>query len=341
MPAQMQRSYIMPRKFEMMEAALLLFCGGYGLLVTLLLMKAAAWPLLICGCLLGLGLLRWKRPVRSKLQWSLDALLCVALVAALFADSRTGGGSGPYLFLVLLMAMIFPLMMEISNALFFAALLLLVYASLGKSNAAAVPLTLFVLRGILITGMCGLSALFGRMLRSSEEKIEQLRIDLRSGAYNEHGWLRYGERLVAQCRAQEQPLSLVLLPMPPTWQEQIMAEYGMVNPNPVKLEKLKTAALRDMANTFSAALPQGSLVGRDAQGHWVLIAPYITRQDLLARLERRLGRPIQLEFGPAELEMFVSLMPCIVQLDMQESLTDLHARALDIWGRALRTGVVE
>ncbi len=319
---------------------MLLFCGGYGALVAVLLLQAAIWPLLLCLGLMALGALRWRYPVRSKLQWSIDALFAVVVVTALFADPRTGAGAGPYLFLVLLFAITFPLLMESSTAVLFSALLLTVYFSMGRSANWPVPPILFALRGVLIAGMCALSTSFGLVLRRSEQTVEQLRSDLDSGAYNEHGWLRYGEPLLKHCRLQGKPISMAYLSMPPDWSAQITEAKGFVSPHPQELRILRAQALQEIAQRLTLMLPVNCLVARDANGDWMLLLPGMNNKEALQRLERGFGRPLQIDFGPRQDEMFVSFMPCVVQALEGESLPDMHARAADIWHRGVLTGAV-
>jgi hypothetical protein len=331
---------LMPRRFERLEAVTLMFCGGYGALVALLLLQAALWPLLLSIGLVGLGILRWQSPVRSKLQWSMDALLAVIVVAALFADPRTGGGAGPYLFMVLLFGITYPLLMESSSAVLFGALLLAVYFGLGRNASWPVPPVLFALRGVLVAGMCALSASFGLVLRRSEETVEQLRCDLESGVYNEHGWLRYGEPLLKRFRLQGKPISLGFLSMPPDWMLQITEARGFVSPHPYELRLLRAQALEEIARSLTLALPAHCVVARDANGDWLLLMPGMSSKEALQRLERSFGRPLQINFGPRQDEMFVSFMPCVVQAVEGESLADMHARAADIWNRGVTSGAV-
>jgi hypothetical protein len=331
---------LMPRKFEGLEATMLLFCGGYGLLVSVLILQVALQPMLLSLALLALGLLRWYRPARSKLQWSVDALFAVVILAGLFSDSRTGGGAGPYLFLILLLAMTFPLLMEASNAILFTGLLLTVYFAFGRGAAWSVSPTLFALRGVLVVGMCLMSARFGMVLRQAEDSVEQMRCDLESGAYNEHGWLHYGQRALGRCWQQDKPLSLAYLSMPPDWTHQITEAKGFVSPHPQELRQLRAQALSEIANSLTMVLPSDSIVGRDSNGDWVLVMPSYNNKEALQRLERSLGRPLQISFGPHQDEMFVSCIPCVVQAQERESLQDLHARAADIWNRGVLSGAV-
>jgi GGDEF domain-containing protein len=331
---------LMPRKFEGLEAATLLFCGIYGLLVAMLLLKAALGPVLLSLALLAAGAWRLRYPVRSKLQWSIDALVVVLITAALFADSRTGGGSGPYLFLVLLFAMTFPLLMEASSAVLFTGLLLAVYFVFGRSTAWVVQSELFVLRGVLIAGLCLLSMQFGQVLRRSEETVEQLRHDLESGAFNEHGLRRYGQPLLRHCRGAGKPFCMVYLNMPLDWTQQIIEARHFVNPHPIEMRQLRAQAFSEMLHTLSAHLSADCLVGRDAQGDWVILMPGQTSQQAILALESAFGRPIQINFGPRADEMFVSMMPCVVEAQEGEGLLHLHARATDILNRGVMSGAV-
>jgi uncharacterized membrane protein len=330
----------MPRKFENLESTMLLFSGGYGVLVAILLLQFALWPLLLSLVLMAMGVYRRRKPARSKRQWLIDAWMTILIVAALFADSSTGGGAGPYLFLILLLAMCFPMLMETKSMLLFAALLLTVYFAFGSGSAWKVSPMLFALRGVLIAGFCLLAARFGKVLRQSEDSVELLRRDVESGAYNEHGWLRYGTQALRSCRAGGQALSLSFMSMPHDWTDQIMQARRFVSARPQELRKLRAKALSEMTQQLMANLPSNSLVGRDARGNWVLVMPGFSSQECLKYLDRQFGRPMQINFGPRIDEMFVAFTACVVQAQDHETLHDLHARAEDIWNRGVQSGAV-
>lgn len=330
----------LPRKFEGLQAAMLMFCGAYGVAVDLLVLQAAWLPLIMSVSLFAFGALRWVEPARSKLQWALDALFAWIVLCAIFADASTGGSAGPYLFLAVLFAMTFPLLMDTGTAVIFGIALLAAYFGLGKNAVLQVPPAVFALRGVLIAGICMLSARFGHVLRQSESGVEQLRRDIESDAYNEHGWHHHGEIALKKAWLANKPFSLVYLSMPPDWTYQIIEAKGFVSPKPHLLRALRAQALQQIAQSLSMALPSDAIVGRDMQGDWVLLLPQVSRQDALLRLERRLGRPLQINFGAKSDETFVVLMPCVVEAGEKESLVDLHARAVDIWNRGVHTGAV-
>lgn len=338
--SQRDAQQLMPRRFEALEAGILLFGGGYGLLVTLLLLKAALVPALLCAALMALGVIRWRHPVRSARQWSMDALIALALAAALFADPRTGGGAGPFLFLLLLFAVSFPLLMKTRMAIVFAALLLTVYFASGQQPGWPISPALFGLRGALLLGFCALSASFGAVLQRSEQTVDELRHDLESGAFNEHGLRRYGQPLLSHCQSAGKPFCMAYLNMPLDWTQQIIEARHFVNPHPLEMRKLRAQALSEMLHTLNTQLSADCLVGRDAQGDWVILMPGQTSEQALLDLERAFGRPLQINFGPRMDEMFVSMMPCVVQAQEGERLLHLHARATDIWHRGVMSGAV-
>lgn len=330
----------MPRRFEALEAGTLLFGGAYGLLVTLLLLKAALVPALLCAALMAFGMFRWRYPVRSARLWAVDAVVALAVAAALFADPRTGGGAGPYMYLLMLFAVSFPLLMDSRMAIAFSILLVAVYFAFGRQPGWPVSMIQFELRGVLILGFCALSASFGAVLRRSEQTVEQLRRDLESGAFNEHGLRRYGQPLLRHCQSAGKPFCMAYLNMPMDWTQQILETKHFVNPHPLEMRQLRAQALNEMMHALTAPLSSDCLVGRDAHGDWVILMPGLTSQQALLELERAFGRPIQINFGPRSDEMFVSMMPCVVQAQKGEGLLHLHARATDIWNRGVLSGAV-
>jgi hypothetical protein len=63
---------------------------------------------------------------------------------------------------------------------------------------------------------------------------------------------------------------------------------------------------------------------------------------VVLRLEAAFGRPLQLQFGPRNEEMFVALTPCAVERgDSDDRIDKMLARAYDIWQRGIRTGAVD
>jgi GGDEF domain-containing protein len=330
------------RRFHGLESAVLLFCGAYGLLVAMLLLPGVWHVGAMSVLLMVFGVLRLRWPSRSKLAWSADALLALGVLMLIFMEPRTGAGSGPYLFLLILFAITFPLFMEGSHALLYASLLLVVYFAFGRgqSNATQVSVMLFAVRGVLISGLALLSARFGWVLRQHEASSDQMRRDLDSGTYNEHGWLYFGQKALQRCQRANLPFTLAYLNMPPDWVQQIVEARGFKSPRPAHLRQLRVQALHEMAQHLTDAVAADCYIGRDTCGDWLILMPEQTNQQALQGLELHLGRPAQINFGPRRDDMFVSLYPCVVQAEPNESLQDLHARAVDIWQRGVQSGAV-
>jgi hypothetical protein len=79
---------------------------------------------------------------------------------------------------------------------------------------------------------------------------------------------------------------------------------------------------------LSLALPDEAVVSRNVQGDWVVLVPWMDRHTVLNRLELSFGRPVQLQFGPRSLEMFVALTPCaVVSRGSGDTVELMHARA--------------
>jgi hypothetical protein len=341
-PDQKALAYLVPRKFESLEVWLLLFCGVYGLLVTALIVKGAREIMLACVALIGMALWRRYHPARNQAQWALGATVAVLLVAWIYIDPRSGGSTGPFLFLLILMALAYPLLMDTpALAVFTIAVVALYYVS-GWRNTAQIPQELFLLRGLMIAGMCALSGRFGRVLRQAEQGIDNLRRDKASQAYNEHGLARYGARLLQTCASEMQPCTLVLLPLPQNWHDAIDVSGSGSDYSAKHSLTLQNRALRDMALHLTLTLPAEAVVSRNASGDWVVLVPWLERHAVLNMLESRFGRPMQLPFGPRNQEMFVALTPCaVVSSGNDDSLEKMVARAQDIWLRGVRTGAVD
>jgi hypothetical protein len=334
-------AYLVPRKFESLEVWLLMFCGVYGLLVAALVVKGARDIALACVCLVCMAVWRRFNPARNRTSWVLGSMVALAIVCWIYIDPQSGGSSGPYLFMLILMSTAYPLLMETGEAVFFSGCLLALYF-FSRYKSGSVPTELFVLRGLLLAGICTLSGRFGAVLRKAEQSIDLLRRDQASLAYNEHGLNRYGARLLEQCRLEVQPCTLVLLVLPQDWHAPLHEGGHSSEYSATRALKLRTRALRDMTLHLTLSMPANSVIARNAQGDWVVLVPWFDRQAVANTLESAFGSPVQLPFGARKDEMFVALTPCLVASDgVNDTVQSMVARAQDIWERAVRTGAVE
>lgn len=334
-------AYLVPRKFESLEVWLLMFCGAYGLLVATLVVKGARDVALACVCLICMAVWRRFNPARNRTSWMVGAMVSLGIVCWIYIDPRSGGSSGPYLFMLILMATAYPLLMETGEAVFFSGCLIALYA-FSRYKSGNVSTELFVLRGILLAGICALSGRFGSVLRKAEQSIDLLRRDNASLAYNEHGLNRYGTRLLQQCSAEAQPCTLVLLALPQDWHAPLHEGGHSSEYSAARALRLRTRALRDMTLHLTLSMPANSVVSRNAQGDWLVLVPWFSRHAVANTLESAFGRPMQLPFGPRTDEMFVALTPClVVSSGANDTIQNMVAKVQDIWERAVRTGAVE
>jgi hypothetical protein len=263
---------LVPRKFETLEVWLLVFCGLYGLLVTAVVTHSSGTTFAACAALLAMAAWRYYRPARTQRQWMLGAFVALAVVGSIYADPSSQGSVGPYLYLLLLMAVCYPLLMNSSFAVVYTVCVLLLYFFAGQHRLGGVSKDLFLLRAVLLVGLCGLSARFGVVMRQVEHSIERLRHDIASLAYNEHGLARYGGRLLTKCHHAGQPCSLVLLCMPHEWFSPLHMGGNSSEYSAHHSPKVQIQALRDMAHSLSKALPRDALVARSQQGGKMLLA---------------------------------------------------------------------
>jgi hypothetical protein len=339
---QLALSRLVPRKFESLEVWMLLFCGVYGLLVSITVLGGSRDASLACVGLICMAIWRRYHPARTQQQWALGAIAAVGLATLLYITPQTGGSAGPYLFLILIFAIGYPLLMDVPSTIIFTAALLVLYLASGWPYRANVGVELFFMRGVLIAGMCGLSSRFGMLMRTTETSIDKLRRDMASLAYNEHGLARYGNHLLHLCSAEAQPCTLVLMPMPAQWHDAINVSGKGSEYSASHFFQLHNRALRDMALHLTLCLPQDAVVSRNTRGDWVLLVPWLDTQTVLNRLEMTFGRPVQLPFGSSQEEFFVAMSPCAVaSRGASDSIVAMQARAHDIWLRGVRTGAVD
>jgi hypothetical protein len=332
---------LVPRKFETLELWLLLFCGSYGLLVSIAVVGGARDAMLACVGMLCMAIWRRFHPARNQIQWCIGAGVVLLMVAWIYADPRSGGSTGPYLFLLILLSVTYPLLMDTTGTTLFTMAILALYFVAGWSRRGSTGQALFFMRGLLLLGMCNLTWRFGSVLRHAESGIDRLRHDTASLAYNEHGLARYGNRLLTLCANEAQPCTLVLLPLAQNWHDAIDVSGKGSEYSATHSSQQQSEGLRDMALQLSQALPAEAVVSRNAQGDWVLLVPWMDGHTALNRLELVFGRPVQLPFGPRSQEMFVAITPCaVVSRGSNDSVESMHARAQDIWLRGVRTGAV-
>jgi hypothetical protein len=330
---------LVPRKFETLEVWMLLFCGAYGLLVSMAVVGGARDAALACVALLCMGVWRRFHPARNQTQWMLGAIWVLLIVACIYLDPRSGGSTGP--FLLLLMAMGYPLLMDTPGLTVFTIAMLFLYFATGWQRRMVAGQELFLARGVLIAGMAVLSGRFGSVLRQAEHRIDDLRRDNASLAYNEHGLERYGSRLMQLCAKELQPCTLILLPMPTSWHDPINVSGRGSEFSASRSAQLQQRALRDMALHLTLSFPTEAVISRNQQGDWVILAPWMDQVAALNRIEVAFGRPVQLPFGPRDEEMFVVLTPCaVVSRGSADTVGAMQARAQDIWLRGVRTGAV-
>ncbi len=342
-------SALMPRYMRSLEVWLLGFCGAYGLLVSSIVTENSQIQLLCLG-FIGLAIVRQLQPAATQHQWFWGAMAALALALVVYLHPASGGSSGPYLFLLLLLAMGYPLLMRVSEAAVFGSIILAVYLGSAGWSPSNVNPALVLVRMVLIAGICALSAALGQTLRRSHWLFESLLRDNESGAYNEHGLHFYGRRLLARCNAEGQPLSLALLRMPSGWiPDDSDSSWDLLSPlsrpSGASLHRNKpndrVRALRDIAHHLARAVPPQCLVVRLANGDWVILAPRTPRERLLGGLIEQFGRPLQIPFGAIRDELFVPITPCVVQASM--GVTELDSavsEAYEIWTRGERSGMV-
>ncbi len=341
-PESSSLARLVPRKFDSLEVWLLLFCGGYGLVVCITALGGARDAALACVALLCMAVWRRFNPARTQTQWAVGAAVVLLIVAWIYAAPRSGGSTGPFLFLLLVLSISYPLLMDAPAVGLFTLALLGLYYGTGWHRSSSMPLEIFYLRGLLITGLALLSWRFGAVLRQAELSIDSLRRDSASLAYNEHGLARYGARYLHNCAMQMQPCTLVLMPLPHDWYAALDPASRGSEHSAVRSLKMQNRALRDMALHLTLALPPDAVVSRNPQGDWVALVPWLEPHTVLNRLELAFGRPMQLPFGPKEDEMFAVITPCAVaSRGESDTVESLLARAQDIWLRGVRTGAVD
>ncbi len=333
-PAEMLR--LLPRSFDSLEVWLLLFCGLYGLLVSSLILPGAGELKLMCIAFLLLAIAKRVKPARTKNQWFGGAILALLISGAIYLDPNSGGVAGPFLYLMILLAMGYPLLMDNAKAFVYGLTLVSVYYFAATRVNASLPQEVLLLRGVLLAGLCILSARFGAVLRHAEEAMDAMRRDSQSLAYNSYGLHFYGDMLTRRCARNGVTCTMVLLRMPMHWIADVVSPMEPMHQNSVH-----TLALRDIATNITAIAPQGSLLARTSELDWVLIVPGMNRADAIEHLVANFGRPLQIPYGLKEDEWFVDITPCAVESsDDYPTVPAMLTCAETIWERGFNSGAV-
>ncbi len=329
-PVEMLR--LLPRSFDSLEVWLLVFCGAYGLLVSWLLRPEAGELKLLCTGFLLLGLAKRIKPARTKLQWFGSAMVTLGLTGVLYLAPTSGGSGGPFFYLLILLAMGYPLVMERGVALMFTLAVIAVYFVGIWNRDTTFSSTVNALRGGLLVGICLMSMRLGAVLRRAEETMDAMRRDTLSFAYNDFGLQFYGGSLLRRCQREQRVCSVVLLRMPHDWFN------GLVDPRAPTEFGL---ALQDIAREITYCAPTGSLLARVNELEWALVVPGKAAIESVDHLTRRLGRPLQVPFGAKLSEWFVVISPCAVQAEAGDTrVAPLLERARQILSRGVLTGAV-
>lgn len=333
-PHEMRR--LLPRSFDSLEVWLLIFSGAYGLLVCSFLLRGAGELKLLCIGFLLLAVIKRYRPARTKIQWFMGALLALLLTGLIHLSPNSGGNTGPFLFLLFLLAMAYPLLMENRLAFLFGLGLVGIYYMGGVKDSTGAVSNLLILRGLLLGGTCLISTRFGAVLRQAEESMDAMRRDNQSLAYNRYGLNYYGGQLVRHCTRKGTPCTLVLLRMPMNWLSEVAHEL-----DPVLQNQMLTLAVQDIATRLNAVAAHGSLLARTSELDWVLLVPTQNRAVAVERLVTHFGRPLQIPFGSKQDEWFVPVTPCAVEATEEyPNVPKMLACAETIWERGFSTGVV-
>ena len=333
-PAEMLR--LLPRSFDSLEVWLLVFCGVYGLLVSTFIVPGAGELKLMCIGFMLLAVIKRLKPARTKSQWLWGAAAALSLSALIYLDPNSGGSSGPFFYLLILIAMGYPLLMELPAVSLFGLVLVgIYYLGLSRHNYAATR-ELVLLRGTLLAGITFLSSRLGAVLRGSEEIMDAMRRDSQSLAYNEHGLAYYGSQMIRSCKLNSNPCTMLLLRMPMDWTQDVMSGVDAE-----QKKDIHTLSLQDIAAQITQLAPQGSLLARASELDWVLLVPGMTSNEAVNHLVSHFGRPLQIPYGLKEDEWFVAITPCAVQMnDEYRSLAQLLVRAQQVWERGFNTGAV-
>lgn len=294
-------------RIEPMVAWLL---ATYTMLVSILntSIGSSAWLIALFAASMG----GWSRtfPARRQAVLLLRGVLLLLGGLVLQVVPNTGGAAGDYFFWTFLVAIFYALLL----AKPWASLLMgLATIGFGLSCWLTWPLTpwLQVITHVLLLILVPpLAMAFGSSLRQSDRRSDASLRDARTLLYNESGFFAHGATLLAECRKNQRPFSMVLL-------------------NGAALRDIPALLGRKVANDMFAQLVRGigavpgeGIAARVDTVEFALLLPGVTTERATALVQQQLG-------DPPRVEVKIDGKPVTVLLEMVAAQADTATRNLE------------
>lgn len=253
----------------------------------------AVWLLVLYAGLVG----KWAEacPARhqSDMAWRGIALIAGAYVLHTQTAAEVGGPGGVFFFWLSITCLYYAFMLKPAWAAGVVALAVLEFA-VGSLQAAdpAPAAELLAQGGFLAIFPLLLATKFGAVMRRPDEALEIGRIDSSTGIYNQAGFAAYGDEMLAACRREGRPLSVVVFDCADLLE--VRAIYG--SPTTRKL-------MARIVRKLSALTADRGLAARTGPAEFSVVLPGMGRDKAVAAIQRVLGSPMRIELDAGDSEI--------------------------------------
>ena len=269
--------------------------------------------LFIAACMGLVGMWSQLYPARRQVEMLARSVLLVAGIFLLQLTSDIDTAADPFSLCIVLVLAYYTLLLASPWAAVLGGVVLLECALGFWFSRGALPWRTGMVNLGFLVAAGGLSQVFGRYLRQSDELVEASMRDAKTMLYNEAGFLAHGAELLAGCRAKAKPFSLVLLSVKDLRQI------------PDLLGRKATQELFAQAVQAIGAIPANGIAARTDAFDFALVLPDMTAERSAALLKRRLGAVPSLVIERDEKSVVIVMDIAIAQAqDPKQTLQSLY-----------------
>jgi GGDEF domain-containing protein len=251
------------------------------------------WLLVLYAGLVG----KWAeaRPARhqAEMAWRGIALIVGAYVLHTQAAAEAGGPGGPFFFWLSITCLYYAFMLKPAWGAGVVAIAVVEFAvgSLQAVNPAPAA-ELLAQGGFLAIFPLLLATRFGAVMRRPDETLENGRIDGSTAMYNEVGFTAYGDEMLAACRRDGRPLSVVVFDCAD------LLEVRDIYGSRIARE-LRTRIVRKLC----ALSADRGLAARTGPAEFCVVLPGMGPDKARAAIQRTFGNPMRIELDAGDSEI--------------------------------------
>jgi diguanylate cyclase (GGDEF)-like protein len=253
----------------------------------------AIWLLVLYAGLIG----KWAeaRPARhqSEMAGRGIALIAGAFVLHTQTGGDVGGPGGLFFFWLSITCLYYAFMLKPLWAAGLVMLALVEFAVGSLQAATPAPVTdMLAQAGFLCVFPLLLAMKFGDVMRRPDEALEQGRLDSGTSLYNHAGFLAHGDEMLAACRRDGRPLSVVVFDCSDLLE--VRTIYGST---------IARKLLARIVRKLSVLCADRGLAARTGPAEFTVVLPGMGREKALAAIQRVLGKPTRIELDAGDSEI--------------------------------------